>query len=206
MENNIKQEVNRCIKDILYYAYKNDVVFPRSCGLVSTLLTYSLKDTSLSSNYDIFLIRGIFKNINNEEDNFCEESDFLSINRSNFKKYEFNCDYCGICDYMNPHSWVELKDKKTNKIIILDFTQIQFDEWFPNFQDEILNSSWDKEELFQYIEHNSCSLIEETDIFFNYYIPTKSIISLNKLINLVNEEGSSYHNMIENFKKWKENN
>ena len=67
MENNVKQEVNRCIKDILYYAYKNDVVFPRSCGLVSTLLTYSLKDTSLSSNYDIFLIRGIFKNINNRD-------------------------------------------------------------------------------------------------------------------------------------------
>lgn len=82
MENNVKQEVNNYI---LYYAYKNDVVFSRSCSLVLTLLTYFLKDTSLSSNYDIFLIRGIFKNVNNEEDNFYEESDFLNINRINFK-------------------------------------------------------------------------------------------------------------------------
>lgn len=28
------------IKDVLYYAYKYDLSFPRSCGLVSMILTY----------------------------------------------------------------------------------------------------------------------------------------------------------------------
>lgn len=199
----ILKEVSPIVKDILYYAYKNDISFPRSCGLVSTLLTYFLKDTLLSSKYEVKCIRGIFKNI--EVSEWCEDVEY-EIDRYNYEFYDCICHNCGCCDFMNPHSWVELQNKENNKVIILDFTQIQFDSNFCDLQQEILDSNWNKEELFQYIEHNSYNLISETNIMFQYYIPLEKEISLQQMVKYIEEGDNPYYGMVINFLNWKKQN
>lgn len=195
----ILKEVSPIIKDILFYAYKNDISFPRSCGLVSNILTYFLKDTLLSSKYEVKCIRGVFKNIDAPE--WCDDVEY-EINRYNYESYDCICHNCGCCNFMNPHSWVELQNKENNKVIILDFTQIQFDSNFCDLQQEILDSNWNKEELFQYIEHNSYSLISETDIMFQYYIPLEKEISLQQMIKYIEEGDNPYCGMVINFLHW----
>lgn len=203
----IIKEVIPFAKDILFYAYKNDLSFPRSCGLVSNILTYFISKTSLPTKYEIHCIRGIFKDIENGE--WCDDVNY-EIDRYNYKTYDCICHQCGCCDFMNPHSWIELIDKKTKKEYILDFTQIQFTENFPTIHQTILETIWENaNDLFDYLSSNvDFFIINDDNDMFQYYIPLEKDISLEKMIKFVEvEQNGSYWGMVENFKEWrKENN
>lgn len=199
----ILKEVTPIIKDILFYAYKMDLSFPRSCGLVSNILTYFMQNTSLPSKYEIKCIRGIYKDIESYE--WCEDVDY-EIDRYNYKSYDCICHQCGCCSYMNPHSWIELINKQTKKEYVLDFTQIQFTEEFPTYQQELLNGNWiNKDDLFEYIQSNTnFFLINENHNMFKYYIPLEKEISLETMIKyVVEEKDNSYWGMVINFLDWK---
>ena len=59
----LKNELLKNVKDVIFYAYKNDKSFPRSCGLVSRVLTYLFgENNDLTSKCDINYVRGCFKN------------------------------------------------------------------------------------------------------------------------------------------------
>ena len=158
------------IKKALYYAYKTDLSFPRSCGLVSVLISYMIacRDEYLEK-YEITCVRGCFKNIGSE-DEWCE--DYLDdITRYNYKEFECNCHNCNCCDAMVAHSWIELKDKISNETIILDFTSIQFEEDILDYEEEILETTFTEDELFDYLKERSLFIVKESDSRFLQYIP-----------------------------------
>lgn len=202
-----KQEIELQVKPILYYAYLNDLSFPRSCGIVSNLLTYYLH-SKIKSSFYIHYIRGIFKNVEfllYNDDFWCEDVND-NIDRFNFKNLECNCHCCGCCEYMNPHSWVEIINKKDLKTTILDFTQIQFQEYFSDYQDTLISKNkMSILELFEYLDKHSTFYITEENPIFKYYIPIDKKISSEKMVKYVEDKNSnSYNGMVKNFKNWKE--
>lgn len=155
------------VKEILYYHYRTDVVFPRSCGSVSMILTYLFEKSELSSEYDIYYKRGHYRNDNEEEDSLCED---LSVEYDRYSSLKsFPCVNCG-CDYMVGHSWIEIINKESNEMIILDFTSIQFEEEFADYHQELLDSEFDETELYDFLAKNSTFIVKKTDDKFRNYI------------------------------------
>lgn len=172
------------VKDILYHHYKTDVAFPRSCGSISMVLVLMMQNSNLNKDFDITYQRGHFRN--DYEYEFCH----CNIAEENFNRFsclnDFECRNCG-CDYMIGHSWIELRDKSTNEITILDFTSIQFEEDFPDYQSEILETIFNKEELYDYIFKRSKFVVHESDTRFKNYIQSERTYTGEYILNQTKE-------------------
>ena len=172
------------VKEILYHHYKTDIVFPRSCGSVSMGLVLMMQNSHLSKEYQILYQRGHFRN--DYEYEFC----YCDMAEENFNRFScldnFNCRNCS-CDYMVGHSWIELIDKSTNEITILDFTSIQFEEDFPDYQSEISENILDKEELYDYIFKRSKFVVHENDTRFKNYIKSERTYTGEYILNQTKE-------------------
>lgn len=191
-----QEQIKEILMDILYYACKNDISFPRSCGIVSTLFAYFFKDTELAKDYEIVLVRGVYRN-ENEADFGCDDiSD--DIDRYHCQNWNHCCVDCG-CDYMNPHSWIEIQ--KGEKTAIIDATKIQFEDDFVDYQEYLLKTKLTKEKLFDYLDEHSTMFLEESSEDFKNYIVVK-VKTISQLVKLV-EEDNRWNGMIENFLKWK---
>lgn len=169
----INKLLNRCkynTIDLLYHLYKTDRHFPKSCGSVSMALALMLYNADDNSEYDISYIRGHFINENEDEHCYCIEIE------EDFNRFsdlsEFKCVNCG-CDYIVEHSWVEVKNKKTDENVILDFTSIQFIEAFTDCYYEILESNFNKSQLYNYLERLSKFIISANDSEYEKYIKSK---------------------------------
>lgn len=179
-------DVNRELLSVFYYHYKNDINFPRSCGSISVVMTVILQNSSAKELYDIFYVRGNYKNDLYIEDDACEEVVECDYNReSNLSS--FDCIGCGGCDYMLGHSWIELVDKKTKKTIILDLTSIQLEEDFGDYETDIMNSEFDKNELFDYMLERSKFIVLESDSRFNNYIRSEEVCTGRDILVLIKE-------------------
>lgn len=172
------------VQKVLYHHYLNDVVFPRSCGSVSMVLAYLFEKSNLSNDYEISYQRGHYRNDNEEEYFYCDEVSFTFNRGDNLDK--FPCLNCN-CDYMVGHSWIELKNKKDNKVTILDFTSIQFEEDFIDYHEELLNIKYDKESLYNYLLKRSKFVVHETDFQFNRYINSQRTYTGSHLVKTVKE-------------------
>lgn len=105
--------------EILYLCYKEDINFPRSCGLVSSFMAYNLfNNEEIRNLYDVNYFRGHYRDDNEEDD--CP---YLDLNDDDFSE----CIDCS-CDFIVGHSWIELVNKNTNKIHIIDLTSSQFSD------------------------------------------------------------------------------
>lgn len=185
------------IKDVLYYAYKYDLSFPRSCGLVSMILTYLFgSNETFTQKYDISCVRGCFRDPEGED--YCEDF-FEDMYRYNCESEDFlscGCHNCGACTLMTPHSWIEIKNRITDEVTILDFTSIQFEENFPDYQNDLLGK-YTLDELYTYIKERSKFVIKEDDNIFDYYIPLSSIENYKTVINKTDElRGTKFTNPI----------
>lgn len=165
----ISEDIKFFLKETWYYAFKNDLNFPQSCGLVSLIMTYFLNYTNLRNIYDIYCTRGCFKNEKEEDENFCE--DFIDVDRYSIDNLEIPCGNCNSCDFMVSHSWIELISKENNETIILDFTSIQFEDDFCDYQEKLLTKKFSKDELYEYIIKRSNIIITKEDNIFKNYIP-----------------------------------
>ena len=97
---------------------------------------------------------------------------------------------------MTPHSWIEIKNRITNEVTILDFTSIQFEENFPDYQNDLLGK-YTLDELYTYIKERSKFVIKEDDNIFDYYIPLSSIENYKTVINKTDElRGTKFTNPI----------
>lgn len=155
------------IKDVLFYHYKNDVVFPRSCSSVSMTLAYLLELSEVSSSYEVYYKRGHYRNDNEEEDIYCHELE--GEYRRGCSMKTFPCLNCN-CDYMVGHSWIELVSKTDRETIILDFTSIQFEPDFVDYHSDLLESDHNKDSLYKYLVARSKFIVEESDYQFSRYI------------------------------------
>lgn len=163
---NCKKELT----DLLYHLYKTDISFPRSCGSVSMAMALILHNTDIKEEYDITYIRGHFRNDNEYEDCYCDvaELDFDRFSGIN----NFECLKCNY-DYMIGHSWIELANKITKENIILDFTSIQLEEDFCDYHSDILESDFNKEELFDYLQKRSKFIVFSSDLRYRKYIKSE---------------------------------
>lgn len=180
------------IKQVLFYAYEHDVYFPKSCGKVSMMLTTIFQNSSLQKDYNIIYIRGYFKNEKEYDNCYCLDVDSEFKRGDNIKN--FPCIDCDGCDYIIPHSWIELKNKNTNKVIIIDFTSIQFTTNFEIYSDELSCNKFKKDELYNYLIKRSKFIIKENEKEFFSYIPFKKLIAefiIEKTKRIISEGNSS---------------
>lgn len=175
------------IKKILQYHYKKDDSFPRSCGSVSMVLLYVLENSKLKDEYNISYKRGHFKNELEQEDCFCDESiiDFSFDIKRGDDLTNFCCIGCNSCDYMVNHSWIEIENKKDKKITILDFTSIQFEEDFYEYNNELLENDFNEDELYEYLKERSKFIINEKDKEFNNYLVSEKEYSGEQILEIV---------------------
>ena len=173
------------MENILYHLYLSDVSFPRSCGVVSMVLACILETKDyITSKYNVIYNRGHFRNDNELE--FCS----CDISKLNCLRFDtdiistMECVNCS-CEYMTGHSWVELIDKETKEVTILDYTSIQFTEYFPDYQDELLNNKYSKKELFNYLNEKSCFYVNKNNVDFNKYIKSEEEFSGEYILNSV---------------------
>lgn len=172
------------VKSVLYHHYKTDVFFPRSCGSVSMALAYLFAISDLSKEYNVSYQRGHYRNDNEEEDSYCDELDFAFKRGADLEA--FPCLNCS-CDYMVGHSWIELESKADGRIIILDFTSIQFEEDFYDYQDELLNSEYNKNELYDYLSKRSKFVVKSEDYQFERYIDSERTYTSEYVIQSVKD-------------------
>lgn len=175
---NCKEE----LVDLLYFLYKNDVVFPRSCSSVSMPMALILYKTNIKDDYMVKYIRGHFRNDNEQEECYC---DIVELDFDRFSNIEdFECTNCN-CEYMVAHSWIELTNKTTEDTIILDFTSIQFEEDFCDYHPEILQSSFNKEELFDYLYKRSKFIVFPNESVYKNYIKSGNELDGEHISNTV---------------------
>lgn len=159
------------VKKVLYYHYKKDISFPRSCSSVSMTLALMMANSELSKEYDIFYHRGHFRN-----DEWVEEGCFIEYEEEEYPtRYDFECmSECKncTCDFLTGHSWIELIDKKTNKVTILDFTSIQFNEDICDLESDLKESNFNEDELFDFMLNNSEFVVKQDNPKFLKYIKT----------------------------------
>lgn len=129
----IKKVVEKQGIEILELCRNIDIKFPRSCDVASTALGLELlKEESITKQYDIFKARGAYvKNGGEDEIAECMSYDleeFTSLEdlrEGDFVKNE--CFSCGeFCGGVQVHSWLELVNRETKNIVILDITALQF--------------------------------------------------------------------------------
>lgn len=174
------------VKKVLYYHYKKDISFPRSCSSVSMSLALMMANTDLSKEYDIYYHRGHFRN-----DEWVEEGCFLEYDKEEYPTRTCfdnmsECSGC-TCDFLTGHSWIELIDKNTNKVTILDFTSIQFDEDICDLESDLKESNFNKDEFFDFMLNNSNFVVNETDDNYIKYIKTGVSYEGNFLIEKTKE-------------------
>lgn len=90
---------------------------------------------------------------------------------------------------MTGHSWIELRNKSTDEVVIVDFTNIQFEEDFPDYQSEILESNYafNTNEIFEYLKERSEFIIDKNHRYFNHYIVSKKVCSGEYALNKTKE-------------------
>ena len=172
------------VKNVLYHHYKTDASFPRSCGSVSMALAYLFEMSDLSKEYEVSYQRGHYRNDNDEWGDECHEFDFTFKRGDNLES--FPCLNCS-CDYMVGHSWIELESKVDKEIIILDFTSIQFEEDFYDYQDELFSLEYSKNELYDYIAMRSKFVVRNEDYQFDRYINSERTYTGRYLIQAVED-------------------
>ena len=175
------------VKKVIKNHYLDDINFPRSCGSISMILTVIFQDSNLKDKYDISYVRGHFRNDYQEE--YCE-CEFIYYDKyDRFSNLDnFDCSNC-TCDYMTGHSWIELRNKSTDEVVIVDFTNIQFEEDFPDYQSEILESNYafNTNEIFEYLKERSEFIIDKNHRYFNHYIVSKKVCSGEYALNKTKE-------------------
>lgn len=185
---NVNKEIIGLIENdverVMYHHYEKDMSFPRSCGSVSMLMTYLLHLRGLSKYYNIEYIRGHYRD-DNSEDIGCDELLNLNYDRT-YNLKDFECSGCS-CEYMVGHSWIELTSKTDKTVYIIDLTSIQFEEDFGDYQDTIINSVFDKDELMDYMSKNSDFVITKDDSRFLNYIRTEESLDSSYVYNLTDE-------------------
>lgn len=181
------KEINSEAKKILFHCYKEDINFPKSCGAVSMTLACILQTIEhITAKYLIKYHRGHFRNDNEYEECFCDiaEEDCLRFNSDLIKNIQcINC----TCEYMVGHSWVELINKENQEITILDFTSIQFEDEFPDYESELLESDFNKDELFNYLIEKSQFYVHKKDSRFNKYLRTEQVVTGEYILNKTKE-------------------
>lgn len=169
----IKNFLNNKAKEILYICYKYDMSFPRSCSVVSNFLAYSLyEDENMRNQYETMYIRGHYR----DDEEFCECDEIED---------GYHCPIDCSCDHMMGHSWLEIKDKATESILLVDFTVSQFSEDFSDLQSEILDSGrFSPNSLFALIsKYGDCI---SSKINSNYVKGSKSV-KAEHIFDTVNE-------------------
>lgn len=168
MDKKIESYITGQGQNILFYSFENEIGFPRTCGTVSTILAIMLYiNKDIRDKYNIFYIRGHFKNNNEEDEFYCD--DYEEMSRSNF---EYNkCINCNCCDFINAHSWVEITNKETGIVYIIDFTGIQFHQDIKDIESIILQPNLNKDSLFEFIKKYSKFIITKEHENFENYIP-----------------------------------
>lgn len=170
--------------DLLYHLYKTDISFPRSCGSVSMAMALILQNTDIKEEYDISYIRGHFRNDNEYEDCYCDVAELDFDRFSDISNFEcLNCN----CDYMIGHSWIEFTNKITKENIILDFTSIQLEEDFCDYHSDILESDFNKEELFDYLQKRSKFIVFSNDSRYRKYIKSEKQLSGEHILSTTKE-------------------
>lgn len=191
VQKNITLESLNCKKelmDILYHLYKTDISFPRSCGSVSMVMTLILSNSSIKDEYEVNYIRGHYRNDNEYEDCYCDIAELNFDRFSDLKDFEcLNCN----CEYMIGHSWIEITNKVTKENIILDFTSIQLEDDFCDYHSEILESNFDKKELFDYLTKRSKFVVSPDDLRYRKYIKSEKELNgeyiLSKTVETISE-------------------
>lgn len=165
-DDNIEQ-----IKRVLYFFYKNDKSFPKSCGKVSMVLTLMFQNSLLSKKYDIIYNRGYYRNEDEYDDCYCIDIDH---NIQDIRKSA--CIGCDGCEYMVQHSWISLVSRtKEPKTYIADFTSIQFTSYFDKYRDEIFSYDFNKDTLYTYLKSRHRFIVSKRCKDYNDYISLKSI-------------------------------
>ena len=181
VKNNLTLEDLNCKEELinlLYYLYKNDFYFPRSCGAVSTTLACILQDKNVKDLYNIKYVRGHYRNDYEEFQGGCYVLDEdACVNELDYNRYsnltDFECYNCS-CDYMVGHSWIELESTdNSEESIILDFTSIQFEEDFDDYYNELLEDKFDKNELFTYLKDRSHFIVYSNDLRYENYLKSE---------------------------------
>ena len=170
-------------KEILYLCYKNDVSFPRSCGVTSAYISFYLfKNEAFRNKYKINLVRGHFRNTNQEDD--CP---FFDLESGDFSE----CANC-TCDYFTQHSWVEIKDNEDMKLTILDFTISQFSEDIGDLEEYLHdNKSLSAEELITLLKKYGKFIVENNNQVYFPETITPALEVYNKISKVIEEEGIS---------------
>lgn len=170
---NIKNQILEKASSALYYACLYDISFPRSCGLVSMLVTFDIHAIpGLAEHFDIYYCRGHFRDNYYADENFCDDYEEVDRDTADCS----NCVDC-TCEHMAQHSWIELVHKNSGKTIILDFTSIQFGEFFMDHHETILTTRWTEQSLFEYLINNSEFFISEIHTNFEHYLNTGNRLS-----------------------------
>lgn len=158
----IKENIKKEVKRVLFYAYKTSETFPSSCGLVAGLLARIIYLKNLLPEYNIYYIRGLHLSRYeiSDECNFCRSTKGVPCN---------NCKE--ECLGVEEHSWIEIIKKNTKERIILDYTSIQFDEEAILFEECLYNEDFDENKLYDFMEENSYFLLTEDNENFQNYIP-----------------------------------
>ena len=181
------KKVESEVKDVLYQLYLSDISFPRSCGAVSMAIACILQTKDyITSKYDVMYHRGHFRNDNEYEFCYCDIADLNCLRFSKDIIATMECLNCS-CDYMVGHSWVELIDKETKDVTILDYTSIQFAEDFPDYQIEILENEYTKDEIFNYLKLRSCFYVHKDNVNFDKYIKSERELSGEYILKTVKD-------------------
>ena len=88
---------------------------------------------------------------------------------------------------MVAHSWIEITNKKSKENIIIDFTSIQFEEDFCDYHNDILESDFNKDELFDYLAKRSKFIIFSDDLNYKKYIKSEKELNGEYILSTAKE-------------------
>lgn len=171
----LKESIIQYGEDVLFYGYKNEIGFPRICGLASAIIALLLYvDKNIRSTYDIYEVRGHYRN-DFEEDERCDE--WLC---------EDSCHEGCCCDFMPFHSWIKLIEKNSNKEYIVDFTGCQFHEDIRDIEGDLMDTNIfnNKEDLFKYIKNYSDFIIDSDNESYKNYIANIDLLSAKEIFDV----------------------
>lgn len=112
-------------EDILLNLYDSDPSFPNSCDMMTRIIIQRIRNLDLLKEFELKFVRGYFV----DEEQECDTGEVEDLEHFDILNEEegYNpCEEC-TCYFMNQHSYIKLKDKRTGERGILDFTRYQFE-------------------------------------------------------------------------------